>query len=572
MFLFTTVGASDHNWNANSYLALTSASSAAQCAVDQLLPICSGLPVAVTGQSTNGLGINPILPKFPSATVTSLENLFSTSPSTSSSWVTWLSEQPNPEQSDELWPVDVGTGNDQGVLDALIPFSAQSNGFPATTVAAFDSDNGSVAPLPSDWIYPASNLNGFQVPTAELQNAAGDFVAGTPASAQAALSDASVNATTNLVTFPTNDANPASYPMVDMSYLIVPTSGLSSAKDTALGKLIQFILGAAGATDISAAGAAPITKSADPQLYAADESVASDLIALGSKPATVTTSATASNTSSTSTSTTTTTVVAAAATSPTTTTIASGTVTPASAPKGAVPMGFASATSDLVSATDGTVEAGMSDLRVDVDVPAGEFATPTQITLSSGPTTAIKLPTGESAVAAVSIAIDQGGTKFAGTFASPVPVTIESLKLAKGAKLFLYNPATKAYVASATGSTISHVVASVGSVTFDLTGDPQFVIAEPASAPAARAPASKTPKAAPTVTTTTAAPVVTSSGGSSGSGGGSAGSGGVLAFTGISTIPVLLGASVLVLGAEGLRRRQLRSVRAARNTSRGNRR
>jgi hypothetical protein len=66
--------------------------------------------------------------------------------------------------------------------------------------------------------------------------------------------------------------------------------------------------------------------------------------------------------------------------------------------------------------------------------------------------------------------------------------------------------------------------------------------------------------------------VVTSSGGSSGSGGGSAGSGGVLAFTGISTIPVLLGASVLVLGAEGLRRRQLRSVRAARNTSRGNRR
>jgi len=44
-----------------------------------------------------------------------------------------------------------------------------------------------------------------------------------------------------------------------MSYLIVPTSGLSQAKATALAAFIRFVLGSQGQADVEALGAAPVT-------------------------------------------------------------------------------------------------------------------------------------------------------------------------------------------------------------------------------------------------------------------------------------------------------------------------
>jgi hypothetical protein len=95
--------------------------------------------------------------------------------------------------------------------------------------------------------------------TIAIQNAAGQYVLPTSAATSAALNDATMEPTTNLVTFNANPSDAASYPIDVMSYLVVPTSGLSAAKATALASFIKFVLGATGQADVKSLGDAPVT-------------------------------------------------------------------------------------------------------------------------------------------------------------------------------------------------------------------------------------------------------------------------------------------------------------------------
>ena len=78
----------------------------------------------------------------------------------------------------------------------------------------------------------------------------------------AATSDPTTN---NLVTFNATASDASAYNsyLMEESYLVVPTSGETAAKDTALAALIRFVLGPKGQTDIESFGAAPATSAMD---------------------------------------------------------------------------------------------------------------------------------------------------------------------------------------------------------------------------------------------------------------------------------------------------------------------
>jgi LPXTG-motif cell wall-anchored protein len=65
-----------------------------------------------------------------------------------------------------------------------------------------------------------------------------------------------------------------------MDYLIVPTSGLSPAKATALAAFIRFVLGSGGQALVESYGAAPVT----PSMVAVGLRVAGEVAAQGTPP------------------------------------------------------------------------------------------------------------------------------------------------------------------------------------------------------------------------------------------------------------------------------------------------
>ena len=114
-------------------------------------------------------------------------------------------------------------------------------------------------------------------------------MAPTLAGESAALNDATIDPTTNLVTFPANGgSDPAAYPIMVMSYLVVPTSGLSAAKAAALSQFLQFVFSSAGVSDITGLGAAPPT----PAMTKIGDAVAAEVAAEASAPVTSTTTTT----------------------------------------------------------------------------------------------------------------------------------------------------------------------------------------------------------------------------------------------------------------------------------------
>lgn len=103
----------------------------------------------------------------------------------------------------------------------------------------------------------------WDLPSAAMQNAAGAFVAPTPASAQEAETgpNATMDPATNLVTFHPSTTDQAAYNnyLMAETYLVVPTNGLPPAKAAKLAQFIRFILGPQGQAVISQFGAAPAT-------------------------------------------------------------------------------------------------------------------------------------------------------------------------------------------------------------------------------------------------------------------------------------------------------------------------
>jgi ABC-type phosphate transport system substrate-binding protein len=218
----------------------------------QLLTLNPGLS-GVSAQSHNITAIENVQP---SACNTALESLFVNNPTAKAIWDAYLKffEGNTDDTPTDLWPHTSTAGtSDQLIAQTLIKVNSQ------VTPPVPDTDptkwgQGDIAPLPVDWIGPPLNI-----PAIAIQNAQGAFVAPTVASTSAALGDATMDPTTNLVTFNANPTDAAAYPMPVMSYLVVPTSGLDPAKATALAAFIKFVLGSAGQADVESMGAAGVT-------------------------------------------------------------------------------------------------------------------------------------------------------------------------------------------------------------------------------------------------------------------------------------------------------------------------
>jgi ABC-type phosphate transport system substrate-binding protein len=214
----------------------------------------------------------------------------------------------------ETWPLQ-GTysfiGGDAGLIEKELNINAETN----APSAANSWDLSSVFPLSSVWA-GAPQGSPWNIPTAALQNAAGQFVAPSATAAEASEADATIDPATNLVTFNANATDAAAYNnyMMVESYLVVPTSGLAASKASALAQYIRFVTGPVAASDEETLGAAPPTTA----MVAADLKVATELDAEAATSAalssTTTTTGSGGSSSSTSSTTSTTTSTAAAAT------------------------------------------------------------------------------------------------------------------------------------------------------------------------------------------------------------------------------------------------------------------
>ncbi len=215
-----------------------------------------GLNPGLLGVSTQSHNITAIEDVQPTASNTSLESLFVSNPTARAIWDAYLKyfEGNTDDTPTDLWPHTSTAGtSEQLIAQTLIKVNSQLTP-PVPDANPTHWGQGDIAPLPVDWVGPPLNI-----PTIAVQNAAGAYVAPTVASTNAALRDATVDPTTNLVNFNANPDDAAAYPMPVMSYLVVPTSGLDPAKATALAAFIKFVLGSAGQADVESMGAAGVT-------------------------------------------------------------------------------------------------------------------------------------------------------------------------------------------------------------------------------------------------------------------------------------------------------------------------
>ncbi len=234
-----------------------------------------------------GNGVTQVNPIDPSANNYGLAQYIGSTPAAKALWDAWLTvEGVTNLAPTETWPAHQGlSGGDLTLANALVPIDPATN---APRVNPQTWGVGDAGAIPADWLGTPRNI-----PTIALQNAAGAFVPPTLAATQAAVNDASMDTATDLVTFPQNAADAAAYPQVMMSYLIVPTTGLSQAKAHALAAFIQLALSSQGQADITGLGAAAPSQ----QMIQAGETVANTVYAEGTS--TSTSSTTTSSTSTT---------------------------------------------------------------------------------------------------------------------------------------------------------------------------------------------------------------------------------------------------------------------------------
>jgi len=239
-----------------------------------------GGPITADSESAQ---VHPVNQVDPSIVNYALQSLFVGDPTAKAIWDAFdASYKVTNDTPTETWPTGGGVSDgDLGVVEQLIPVN------PATTEPETDPQTwggGDIAGIPIDWLGQPWN-----VPTVSIQNAAGDFVFPTATSLQAAENDATLDPTTNLVTFNADASDAAVYPLPVMEYLIVPTTGLSQAKATALASFIRYVLGAQGQSVIEQFGDVPPTAA----MVSAGMQVADTVAAEATTPTTSTTTTTA---------------------------------------------------------------------------------------------------------------------------------------------------------------------------------------------------------------------------------------------------------------------------------------
>ena len=253
-------------------------------------PELTALTPSLGGVSTASADITALEDVQPAASNYALETLFVNNATAKPIWDAYLKfyEGVTDDTPTDLWPHTNGTsGGDVTLAQSLIPINEQANP-PAPPSNPQTWGQGVVAPLPIDWTGAPRNI-----PTMAVQNAAGAFVQPSVASMSAALQDATMDPTTNLVTFTANPNDAAAYPIPVMSYLVVPTSGLAPAKATALAAFIKFVLGSTGQAEVESLGAAGVT----PAMVTAGLQVAAQVAAEASTTTTTTTTSPTTSTS-----------------------------------------------------------------------------------------------------------------------------------------------------------------------------------------------------------------------------------------------------------------------------------
>jgi hypothetical protein len=141
------------------------------------------------------------------------------------------------------------------------------------------------------------------------------------------------------------------------------------------------------------------------------------------------------------------------------------------APAG-VPGGFTSVlTTGTVQPSGGTVTGSDNGDTVTVTVPAGALTQAAQVVLTAGDVSQIGSAgqAGKDAVVAVGISVMVNGTKFTGTFPTPITVTIAG-NFASGDEVVVYDPSTAGW-SPVPGATIAN-----GTATFEITSDPDVAV------------------------------------------------------------------------------------------------
>ena len=180
----------------------------------------------------------------------------------------------------EVWPfhgIHAFVGGDAGLIGKELSINAETN-----APSQLETWTGLGAGAGPDDVFPVASVwtgaplgTPWNIPTAAIENAAGKFVPPSEAAAAASEADATMDPTTNLVTFAANGNDAAAYNnylMVE-SYLVVPTSGLTAAKASKLAQYIRFVVGPVAQSDETTLGSAPPT----PGMVAADLKVATQL-------------------------------------------------------------------------------------------------------------------------------------------------------------------------------------------------------------------------------------------------------------------------------------------------------
>jgi hypothetical protein len=173
---------------------------------------------------------------------------------------------------------------------------------------------------------------------------------------------------------------------------------------------------------------------------------------------------------------------------------AGGTGTPAAGPT--TPSGFTTiATTQTIQPSGGTVNATVGSTTVGVTVPAGALASPVQVVITSGTTSALNgLPAGSQPTLAIGIGFEQNGQKVTGTFNDPITVTISAPGITTADQVVIYDPATSSYVPVSQATNVSNVTVANGVITFQVLADPYVVVLAASSAVASPAiPGATTP-------------------------------------------------------------------------------
>jgi ABC-type phosphate transport system substrate-binding protein len=192
----------------------------------------------------------------------------------------------------EIWPLHSAhayAGGDAELIEKELNIDPETNA--PSELNSWGGLQGSDDAFPVSSVWTGSPLGTpWDVPTAAIENTSGKFVGPSEAAAAAAEADATMDPSTNLVTFKASASDSAAYnsDLMAESYLVVPLTSLAPSKALALAQFVRFVLGGTGQADIKLLGAAPAT----PSMVTAGLQVAGELDSEAEAQATPTTTAT----------------------------------------------------------------------------------------------------------------------------------------------------------------------------------------------------------------------------------------------------------------------------------------